>query len=457
MDRLFFSRGNFAKINKYLPTVENLNNFSTSRVNYYGAQYVLFGVFAVLIYIVPYYMWSYNDFKYYNLILILRIIAGILYFGLIIKDYWPEKSYKYLPLYWHITLFYSLSFLTTFMVLDANGSTVWLFNLVLSLFLLSVLVDWLSFIIILSVGIISAYGLFYLISGHIRININNDALFLIMYTYAFSIIINVLFSRNKDLIQQQIVHITQMINSELEQKVADRTHHLEKALTAKTDFLNNISHEVRTPIQGVTAISSGLIENWKELSDEKKYQLSAQIATNATRLFVLVNDLLNLSRLNAGKVQLTKKKVSLSDITKIILDEMRPLYESQNSLNVIFEPKDDIRYSCWCDQDKISQVIRNLLANAIKFAEGTSIIIKIKLKQKDIEWSITDYGIGIPKDELDLIFEPFSQSSRTNNGAGGSGLGLSISKEIILAHGGKIWAESKKNRGSVFKFVLPIK
>jgi two-component system, sensor histidine kinase ChiS len=241
-------------------------------------------------------------------------------------------------------------------------------------------------------------------------------------------------------------------NEILEQKVFDRTKELEHALKIKTEFLNNLSHEVRTPIQGVTALSSGLIEHWENFDNNKKYEISKQIDNNAKRLFSLVNDILDLSRFAIGKVVLNKKNVNITQIINDVIEECKPLFEYKNAISVNFLAN-NINYYIYGDEIKITQVIRNLLSNAIKFTPQGKIIINIKENDNNIEVTISDEGIGIPTNELEDIFLSFRQSSRTNKNAGGTGLGLAICREIIEAHNGKIWAENNAI-GTDFKFTL---
>jgi len=253
------------------------------------------------------------------------------------------------------------------------------------------------------------------------------------------------------------------INSKLEHKILERTHELEKALSSKTEFLNNISHEVRTPIQGFTSISEGLVKHWQKFDEQKRYELAKQVYNNAQRLYSLVGNLLDLSKFSAGKMLLDLKKNDLVKITKTIIEESKLLYLNEKHIDFIFTaPKESLIIS---DVERMTQVIRNLFVNAIKFSsENSRIYINIleseiiydnNNKGEAIHFSISDEGIGIPEDELKSIFTPFVQSSRTKTKAGGTGLGLAICNEIILAHNGRIWAENNPKGGAIFNFIVP--
>jgi len=251
----------------------------------------------------------------------------------------------------------------------------------------------------------------------------------------------------------------------LEQKVEERTTELEKALSAKLEFLNNMSHEVRTPIQGVTAISEGLVEHWQDFTNEKRFELANNVARNAKRLFSLVSNLLDLSKLTSGTVTLHIEQININSIIEDMIEECKELYVGNKNIKIKFI--DNAKNSrAYIDEEKIIQVLRNLFANAIKFMNKGDIIAtlensSINLNDEKIDallFSLKDQGIGIPENELENIFEPFTQSSKTKTKAGGTGLGLAICRKIISLHHGKIWAENNQDQaGSSFHFLIPTK
>lgn len=176
---------------------------------------------------------------------------------------------------------------------------------------------------------------------------------------------------------------------------------------------------------------------------------------------VLLNDLLDLSKLEAGKAEYELKPTNLvSLIEEAVLEFNTSLCEKEIHLT-IDPPK--IPTLVTCDEFKISQVVRNLIANAIRYSKrGSGITIQFldeptngEQGKNFLETLIIDEGIGIPNEELNLIFEKFSQSSLTKNGAGGTGLGLSICKQIITDHDGEIWADSSIEEGTTIHFTLP--
>lgn len=257
----------------------------------------------------------------------------------------------------------------------------------------------------------------------------------------------------------------QRVNLKLESEVAKRTLALEaektKAVEAnqvKSRFFANISHELRTPIHAILSFS-GLGIKHIEGARVKRYLENIQ--KSGKRLSGLVDDLLDLSKLESGKLAAS---FELNDLTEIVLsaiDELGGLInEKFLTVNVnTVEPVEG-----FFDKSLITQVIVNLLSNAIKFSDRYSLIdlsIEKKLKQDKavIFFSILDRGMGIPSEEIETIFESFFQSSNTRPESGGTGLGLSISKEIIELHQGRIWAESppaNQAKGTQFMFELPV-
>lgn len=242
------------------------------------------------------------------------------------------------------------------------------------------------------------------------------------------------------------------VNMLLEKKVLERTKKLTKALEVKNEFLNNVSHEIRTPIQSVTAFISTLAEQWGNIDDQQKYDIVIKAKSSADRLFKFVGDILDFSTISSGKTKLHIEKNDLNIIAKDVIAEFEPLL-SKTALAIELQ-HNMAQCVTMCDKAKIAQVIRNLLANAIKFSHSGAIIFNIDQQGEFIKCSVIDEAIGIPEMELENIFGAFNQSSKTKTAAGGKGLGLSIAKEIILQHNGNIWAENNEKGGASFHFTI---
>ncbi len=237
----------------------------------------------------------------------------------------------------------------------------------------------------------------------------------------------------------------------------------EQANKSKSDFLANMSHELRTPMHAILSFSNFGIKKFNSAPPEKLLSYFNKINQSGERLLALLNDLLDLSKLEAGKLEFNFRLYELSIVLKQCIDEQEALLNEKNLLIKIINPEHDTQAEF--DTVKVSQVITNFLSNAIKFSEqGTTLSIAIKANElfsdagisNGLCLSITDQGIGIPDNELDTIFDKFIQSSKTKTGAGGTGLGLAICKEFIDAHHGRIWAEHNPQGGSIFSFVIPL-
>ena len=236
--------------------------------------------------------------------------------------------------------------------------------------------------------------------------------------------------------------------SEVEKQMA------EKANLAKSTFLANMSHELRTPMHGILSFARFGQQKISTASQEKLKSYFDEIYESGARLMTLLNDLLDLSKLEAGRFEYAFRENDLTDVGAAIVSEMKAFAEEKHvglemhcasaSIKGVF------------DNERMMQVTRNLVSNAIKFSkEGTIIRLELEESESMLKCRVINVGIGIPAVELESIFDKFVQSSKTRTGAGGTGLGLAICKEIVLQHHGKIWAESQLDGETRFTFELP--
>ncbi|MDP1992722.1 MAG: HAMP domain-containing sensor histidine kinase [Syntrophales bacterium] len=218
----------------------------------------------------------------------------------------------------------------------------------------------------------------------------------------------------------------------------------------KTNFFAMISHELRTPITTIKEGASLLIEGTCGSTTEKQSRLLTIIAAESNRLTSLVNSILDLSKMEAGMMEYNFENRSIEPLVEQVIDEITP-YAEAKKIHVGNLLDTDLP-SCRMDSERILDVLRNLVGNAVKFTpEKGQISIMANLRNGALEVSVCDSGPGIPKEKLSIIFEKYESSDQKK----GTGLGLAIVEHIVTAHGGKVWAESDPGQGSRFIFVLP--
>jgi len=244
----------------------------------------------------------------------------------------------------------------------------------------------------------------------------------------------------------------------------------EEANEAKSAFLSTVSHELRTPLTSVLGFAKIIKKRLEEKifpliqsKDSKIQRTIQQVEDNLTvvvaegeRLTSLINNVLDLAKIEAGKIEWNMQTVNVPDIIERATAATSSLFDN-SKVEFVTNVKDGLPQIVG-DQDKLIQVVINLISNAIKFTEKGSVTCRSKLVNGEILISVSDTGMGISEEDLPKVFEKFKQVGDTlTNKPKGTGLGLTISKEIVEVHGGKIWVESKEGVGSTFFFTLPVK
>jgi signal transduction histidine kinase len=231
---------------------------------------------------------------------------------------------------------------------------------------------------------------------------------------------------------------------------------LKESMELKSKFTSMVSHELRTPIaviqEGVSIVRDGLVG---DINDRQKELLSA-VGLSTRRLTRIINDILDFQKYEAGKMKMVLEE---NDMNKTIQEAYGgvELLVKEKGLDFIFNMGEDLPEIKF-DKDRIIQVIVNLLSNAIKFTDKGSITVSTAKNNDSIQVAVRDTGFGIKPADMPKLFKSFGQVGSPNkHGEKGTGLGLAVSKEIVVNHGGKMWAESEFGKGTTFYFTLPVR
>lgn len=244
-----------------------------------------------------------------------------------------------------------------------------------------------------------------------------------------------------------------------EEEIIHAKEEAEHAREMEEHFLANASHEIRTPMNGIIGMARQLMDG--KLTEEQK-EITNTIIGSANNLLTIINDLLDLSKIKAGKMELEESDFRLSDVFKKLQQTLHYNIR-ENHITFSYEVDENIPKALFGDAGKVNQILMNLIGNSIKFTYEGEISVHVKLNhfvhdQLQLEFNVTDTGIGIPKDKLDQIFESFTQVNQSGyRKQTGTGLGLTIAKQLVEQQGGNIIVSSKLGQGSVFTFTLLLK
>jgi signal transduction histidine kinase len=242
-----------------------------------------------------------------------------------------------------------------------------------------------------------------------------------------------------------------------ERRLIEARSQAEAANRAKGDFLANMSHELRTPLNAIIGFSEVISnELFGPIANEKYLEYIKDIHTSSLHLLSIINDVLDMSKIEAGKVELAKEVVQIENVMKEV---MRMVHERARSRDIELTAQlSDENVEIWADERSMKQIFLNLLSNAIKFStEGGQIYVRIVADQSDIAvLEIEDHGIGMSEEDQERALQPFGQAKPvTTRNYGGTGLGLPITKGLVEAHGGTLTIDSRAGYGTLVRIVLP--
>jgi signal transduction histidine kinase/HAMP domain-containing protein len=260
-------------------------------------------------------------------------------------------------------------------------------------------------------------------------------------------------------------------NAEIEQarqEIEERARQLDLASRYKSQFLANVSHELRTPLNSLLILARLLAQNPAANLTPKQVEYANVIHSSGADLLLLINDILDLSRVEAGKLEIHPEQFALGSLVEDLRTVFEPL-AADKRLNFTVAAAADVPAELVTDRQRLRQVLHNLLSNAVKFTERGDVVLRIELAgpaapgeaalggERAITFSVTDTGIGISDDSIKTIFEAFQQGDGTTSRRyGGTGLGLAISREVAAQLGGRITAQSQPGTGSTFTLYLPL-
>ncbi len=262
--------------------------------------------------------------------------------------------------------------------------------------------------------------------------------------------------------RKEAEELVRLNRANFEAAVRERTAELETAKEtseaanqAKSEFLANMSHELRTPLHAISGFANIGLAKIETASSAKLRSYFESIHNGSQTLSNLVNALLDIAKLEAGKMEFSFQRSDLRALLYTVVDEFSSMMSARQLTFQVHLPERPIGVSV--DREKMKQVVRNLLSNAVKFSpDGGTIDIGLDDDDHTIVFRVQDHGPGIPDAEVESVFDKFVQSSLTKTGAGGTGLGLAICQEIVTAHSGRIWAENSPDGGAIVCVALPL-
>ncbi|WP_145050278.1 MULTISPECIES: ATP-binding protein [Paenibacillus] len=296
------------------------------------------------------------------------------------------------------------------------------------------------------------------------------------YTLPTGIVLSLIFAfilrdfqneQNRILLIQSTNRLLSVQKEELQKAqivLEDRAKQLMIASQYKSEFLANMSHELRTPLNSVINFAQMISENADTMDQEDIVRFATMIDHSGQELLTLINDILDLSKVEAGRLDIVLEDISIAQLTEDVMSHFQ-LVAEKKGVELVMERKKGVPETLWSDPQRVQQILRNLMSNAIKFTPQGKVQLTVSTEQSNklsrpgrwLVFAVKDTGIGISEDQFESIFEAFQQADGSiSRKFGGTGLGLSISRDLARLLDGNIQLESVEGKGSTFRLYLPL-
>lgn len=363
------------------------------------------------------------------------------------------KNSNIVGVVWNVIMFAVLICFSCLMVFISNFSEVQLTVFLVNVIVISSIVrwQWALFHIVVGVSLVTFLYTSYLVTGVDGYQLELVSQFKIIYVLLLIVSSLVLFVKPKQSFQE----LTEQKAHYFEDKVVDHEEELKRLVALKNELLANVNHEVRTPITGITSLGQILDERYEKFSESKRREVIRDIANSSVKLQALIDNIFDLSKISSMNHDLQKTAVNLTDMIYACTERCKKICNvDPDRQEIVLNLQENVIATC--DGYYIRRTIENLIENSIKYCANGKIVISLNTADESVEFSISDEGIGIPKNEIYDVFGTFIVSSKTKTPAGGRGIGLALCKKTIELHQGRIWVESDGIKGAVFKFTLPV-
>jgi Na+/proline symporter/signal transduction histidine kinase len=366
---------------------------------------------------------------------------------------WPSflRKNQSIVIVWNLVIFYVLICTGFMFVILNNFAPSQIVIFMINLIILAVIVKWRLALLMMAAGVLITTKIFKLYIGS-EILADSLVSFKFEVSYALLLVSAILIAFFKP--QQDMQALANVRMNLLDEQLGDMSDEVRRSLRIKGEFLNNISHEVRTPLTGILTIGQVLDESYDDLTEVQRREAIRNIAQSSDRLHSLMENILDLSKLSSLQYELDKEDINISDLLLTRVEVCKRLYLKDKNIEFITNIKPGVEINC--DAHYMKSIFDNLIINAINYSEAGRVTITLSLEGSQAKISIQDEGIGIAKSDIYNIFDAFVVGSKTYTPSDGRGIGLTLCKKAVEVHGGRIYAESDGIKGAAFTVELPL-